>query len=114
MPVKQLGVEVCRLHAALEFTLKFQNGTVDYENGKVILTVPKELKNYKANGKSLLDDINQHFEDADNAVVESLVENIGEGPKSFVADQKDLNSDEESSLVIITENPTFDLGGLVE
>ncbi|MDX5526939.1 MAG: hypothetical protein O7167_03560 [Wolbachia endosymbiont of Andrena nigroaenea] len=98
----------------LEFTLKFQSDRVDYENGKVTLTIPEQLSSYKANSKSLIDDINQHFKDADNTVVESLIANIGEGPKSFIADQEDLNNDEESSLVIIPENPTLDLESVVE
>ncbi|WP_353277193.1 hypothetical protein [Wolbachia endosymbiont (group B) of Villa cingulata] len=106
--------EICRSNSSLKFTLKFQSDRVDYENGKVILTIPKQLSNYKANDNSLLDDINKHFKDADNAAVESLIANIGEGPKSFIADQEDLNNDKESSLVIIPENPTLDLESAVE
>ncbi|WP_375315987.1 hypothetical protein [Wolbachia endosymbiont (group A) of Colletes cunicularius] len=106
--------EICRSNSSLKFTLKFQSDRVDYENGKVILTIPEQLSNYKANDNSLLDDINKHFKDADNAVVESLIANIGEGPQSFIADQEDLNNDEESSLVIIPENPTLDLKSVVE
>ncbi|WP_265027160.1 TomO hydrophobic C-terminal domain-containing protein [Wolbachia endosymbiont (group A) of Bombylius major] len=98
----------------LEFTLKFQSDRVDYENGKVTLTIPEQLSSYKANSKGLIDDINQNFKDADNTVVESLIANIGDGPKSFIADQEDLNNDEESSLVIIPENPTLDLESVVE
>ncbi len=78
--------EICELGSSLEFTLKSQNDRVEYENGKVTLTIPEQLKDYKVGRKSLLGDIKGCFEDAGNAVVESLVENIGEGPKSFVAD----------------------------
>ncbi|WP_341814290.1 MULTISPECIES: hypothetical protein [unclassified Wolbachia] len=98
----------------LEFTLKFQSDRVDYENGKVILTIPEQLSSYKANSKGLIDDINQNFKDADNTAVESLIANIGEGHKLLIGDQEDLNNDEESSLVIIPENPTLDLESVVE
>ncbi|WP_224721408.1 ankyrin repeat domain-containing protein [Candidatus Wolbachia massiliensis] len=51
----------------LEFALKFQNGKVEYENGKATLTIPEQLKAYKADGRSLLGDINKHFEDSFNS-----------------------------------------------
>uniref|UniRef100_A0A3B0JF35 Uncharacterized protein n=1 Tax=Wolbachia endosymbiont of Aleurodicus floccissimus TaxID=2152762 RepID=A0A3B0JF35_9RICK len=112
MPVKQLGKEICRVDAILEFTLKFRDSKVEYENGKVTLAIPEQLENCKAGGKSLLDDINRHFEDADNAIIESLVENIGEGPKSFVLDlPAEVDSD---SFDIIPENAVFDLGHIPE
>ncbi|WP_353287425.1 hypothetical protein [Wolbachia endosymbiont (group B) of Gerris lacustris] len=96
----------------LEFTLKSQDDRAEYENGKVTLTIPKELENYKADGKSLLDNINRHFVDVDNTIIESLVENIGEGPKSFVVNlPAEVNSD---SFDIIPENAVFDLGHIPE
>ncbi|WP_353274884.1 hypothetical protein [Wolbachia endosymbiont (group A) of Ennomos erosarius] len=58
MPVKELDTnrEICRLGAILEFTLKSQNGKVEYEKGKVTLNIPEQLKAYKAGSKSLLGD----------------------------------------------------------
>ncbi|MFT4327646.1 MAG: ankyrin repeat domain-containing protein [Wolbachia pipientis] len=65
MPVRELGTnrEICRVDATLEFTLKSQNSKVEYENGKVTLIIPEELK---AGRESLLDDINERFTDYDN------------------------------------------------
>ncbi|WP_264336299.1 MULTISPECIES: TomO hydrophobic C-terminal domain-containing protein [unclassified Wolbachia] len=112
MPVKQLGKEICRVDAILEFTLKSQDGKVEYEDGKVTLTIPEQLKNYKVDGKSLLDDIKMHFEDVDNAIIESLLENIDEGQNSFVVDlPTEVNSD---SFDIIPEDTVFDLGHIPE
>lgn len=112
MPVKQLDKEICRVDAILEFTLKSQDGKVEYENGKVTLAIPEQLENYRIDGKSLVDDINRYFEDTDNAIIESLVKNIGEGPKSFVLDlQAEVDSD---SFDIISEKAVFDLGYIPE
>ncbi|WP_264377198.1 ankyrin repeat domain-containing protein [Wolbachia endosymbiont (group B) of Ochlodes sylvanus] len=55
--------EICELDSLLRFTLKFHNGEVEYENGKVTLIIPEELK---AGRESLLDDINERFTDYDN------------------------------------------------
>ncbi|WP_264329307.1 lipase family protein [Wolbachia endosymbiont (group A) of Andrena hattorfiana] len=82
--------KICESNSSLEFTLKSQDGKVEYENGKVTFTVPQELNNYKTDGKSLLGDIKECFADADNAVIESLTANIGEGPKSFVAENPSI------------------------
>ncbi len=111
MPVKQQDtkIEICRLDAILEFTLKSQNGKVEYKDGKVTLTIPEQLKDYKAGSKSLLGDISRHFEDADNAVVESLIANIDEGPKSFVAGSPaEVDSDVDNSFDIIPKSLAFD------
>ncbi|UIP92345.1 hypothetical protein JSQ73_004010 [Wolbachia endosymbiont of Anopheles demeilloni] len=112
MPVKQLGKEICRVDAILEFTLKFRDSKVEYENGKVTLAIPEQLENYKADGKNLFDDIKIHLEDADNSIIESLLENIGEGPKSFVVNlPAEVDSD---SFDIIPEDTVFDLGHIPE
>ncbi|WP_265033620.1 hypothetical protein [Wolbachia endosymbiont (group A) of Sicus ferrugineus] len=111
MPVKKLdtNMEICKLDAILEFALKSQNGKVEYEEGKVTLTIPEQLKNYQAEDKSLLDDINEYFKDADNAVVESLIANIDEGPKSFVANPPaEVDSGVDNSFDIIPKSLTFD------
>ena len=39
--------EICKLDSLLGFTLKFHNGEVEYENGKVTLIIPEELKAYR-------------------------------------------------------------------
>ncbi|RDD34643.1 Ankyrin repeat domain protein [Wolbachia endosymbiont of Cylisticus convexus] len=114
MPVRELDTnkEICRIDAILEFTLQFRDSKVEYEDGKVTLTIPKQLENYKANGRSLLDDIKMRFKDADNVIVESFFENIGEGPKSFVVDlPAEVDSD---SFNIIPENAVFDLSHIAE
>ncbi|WP_264730266.1 ankyrin repeat domain-containing protein [Wolbachia endosymbiont (group B) of Episyrphus balteatus] len=97
MPVRELDTnkEICRVDAILEFTLKFRDSKVEYENGKVTLAIPEQLENYKVNGKSLLDEINRHFEDEDNRITETLEKNMNEGPKSFAAE--DLSITESSS-----------------
>lgn len=101
--------KICELNNLLKFTLKSQDGKVEYKDGKVTLAIPEQLKDYKAGSKSLLGDINRHFEDADNAVVESLVANIGEGPKSFVADPPaGVDSDVDNSFDIIPKSLAFD------
>ncbi|WP_369799935.1 hypothetical protein [Wolbachia endosymbiont of Ctenocephalides felis wCfeJ] len=53
---------VCNLHTSVEFKLKCEGENVKYEEGKVSLTIPKELKNYKVSGKNLLDVIVEHFQ----------------------------------------------------
>ncbi|WP_250295889.1 hypothetical protein [Wolbachia endosymbiont of Oedothorax gibbosus] len=104
--------KICESNNLLKFTLKSQDGKVEYKDGKVTLAIPEQLKDYKAGSKSLLGDINRHFEDADNAVVESLVENIGEGPKSFVADPPaEVDSD---SFNIIPEGEILNLDHIPE
>ncbi|MFP3015554.1 MAG: hypothetical protein ACEY3B_04555 [Wolbachia sp.] len=54
--------EVCDLSSLVEFKLKCQDGNVTYEDGKVLLTIPKELKNYKVSGKNLFDIIVEYFQ----------------------------------------------------
>ncbi|RDD35468.1 hypothetical protein Wcon_00373 [Wolbachia endosymbiont of Cylisticus convexus] len=45
----------CNLSCSAEFQLQFKDGNVTYEDGKVLLTIPKELEDYKAGDDSLLD-----------------------------------------------------------
>ncbi|WP_264329000.1 hypothetical protein [Wolbachia endosymbiont (group A) of Andrena hattorfiana] len=58
------GDKICDLSNSLEFTLESQDGKdfVTYRDGKLSLTIPKELKNYKDNGKSLFDIIKEYFQ----------------------------------------------------
>ncbi|WP_265027270.1 ankyrin repeat domain-containing protein [Wolbachia endosymbiont (group A) of Bombylius major] len=93
MPVKQqdTNIEICRLDAILEFTLKSQDGKVEYENGTVTLTIPEQLKTGREN---LLDDINKYFKGADNAVV--------------AGSPAEVDSDVDNSFDIIPKNFTFD------
>ncbi|WP_353283601.1 lipase family protein [Wolbachia endosymbiont (group A) of Pogonocherus hispidulus] len=71
-------LEEYKCDSKLRFTLKSQDGKVEYENGKVTFTVPQELNNYKTDGKSLLGDIKECFEDVDNRTIEDLTDNIGD------------------------------------
>lgn len=50
-----LNDELCDLSSSVEFNLKCKGENVTYEDGKVLLTIPKELENYKAGDDSLLD-----------------------------------------------------------
>ncbi|BET37019.1 hypothetical protein C1A_73 [Wolbachia endosymbiont of Culex quinquefasciatus JHB] len=58
-PEKKLS----ELSSSLKFTLESQDGKDDvtYKDGKLSLTVPRELKNYKIDGKSLFDIIKEYF-----------------------------------------------------
>lgn len=93
MPVEQqdTNIEICRLDAILEFTLKSQNGKVEYEKGKVTLTIPEQLKTGREN---LLDDINKYFKGADNAVV--------------AGSPAEVDSDVDNSFDIIPKSLAFD------
>lgn len=48
-------IETRDLSSSVEFRQKCQDGGVTYEDGKVLLTIPKELEDYKAGDDSLLD-----------------------------------------------------------
>lgn len=56
--------KICDLSSSLEFTLESQDDKDDiiYKEGKLSLTIPEELKNYKDNGKSLFDIIKEYFQ----------------------------------------------------
>lgn len=56
--------KICDLSSSLEFTLESQYGEdlVKYGDGKLSLTIPEELKNYKDNGKTLFDTIKEYFQ----------------------------------------------------
>ncbi|MFP3014712.1 MAG: hypothetical protein ACEY3B_00025 [Wolbachia sp.] len=56
--------KICDLSSSLEFTLESQDGEdlVKYGDGKLSLTIPEELKNYKDNGKTLFDTIKEYFQ----------------------------------------------------
>ncbi len=58
------GEKICVLSTSLEFTLESQDGKdgVTYKSGKLSLTVPKELKNYKEGGRNLFDIIREYFQ----------------------------------------------------
>ena len=56
------GGLICDLRNSVEFKLKCEGENVTYEEGKVSLTIPKELKNYKANDKNLFDVIIEYFQ----------------------------------------------------
>lgn len=58
------GDKISDLSISLEFTVESQDGKKDvtYKDGKLLLTVPKELKNYKAGDGNLFDIIKEHFQ----------------------------------------------------
>ncbi|WP_338406829.1 hypothetical protein [Wolbachia endosymbiont (group A) of Longitarsus flavicornis] len=58
------GDKICNLPSSLEFTIESHNGEdfVTYRDGKLSLTIPEELKNYKDNGKNLFDIIKEYFQ----------------------------------------------------
>lgn len=67
MPITTLNnlkEKICNLSSSLEFILESQNDKDDiiYKEGKLSLTIPEELKNYKDNGKSLFDIIKEYFQ----------------------------------------------------
>ena len=61
----QLPYNLC---SSVEFEMKYKNGNVTYEDGKVLLKIPKELEDYKAGDDSLLDKLT----DIINKIVEYL------------------------------------------
>lgn len=50
-------------YSSVEFKLKCKGRSVTYEDGKVFLTIPKELKNYKASGRNLFDITTESFQE---------------------------------------------------
>ncbi|WCR57784.1 hypothetical protein [Wolbachia endosymbiont of Ctenocephalides felis wCfeJ] len=59
----KFGDKVCDLSSSLEFTLASQDGKdgVTYEDGKLSITVPRNLRDYKIDGRSLFDIIKEYF-----------------------------------------------------
>ncbi|MGL9718889.1 MAG: hypothetical protein ACR5K9_09875 [Wolbachia sp.] len=58
-----LGEKVCDLSSSLEFTLESQdwkNG-LTYKDGKLSLTIPRKLRDYKIDGRNLFDIIQEYF-----------------------------------------------------
>ncbi len=55
--------ELCKLDSSLEFTLESQDGKDDviYKDGKLSLTVPRKLRDYKTDGRNLFDIIKEYF-----------------------------------------------------
>lgn len=54
---------ICNLQGLLEFTLESQDGKDDvtYTNGKLSLTIPRKLRDYKIDGRNLFDIIQEYF-----------------------------------------------------
>lgn len=50
-------------YSSVEFKLKSKGRSITYEDGKVLINIPKELKNYKASGRSLCDITTEHFQE---------------------------------------------------
>ncbi|UIP91898.1 hypothetical protein IYZ83_001430 [Wolbachia pipientis] len=62
--IDNLEEKMCDLSSSLEFTLESQDGknSIIYKEGKLSLTIPEELKDYKDNGKTLFDMIKECFQ----------------------------------------------------
>lgn len=58
------GGKICDLLSSLKFTIESYDGEgfVTYGGGKLLLTVPEELKNYKIGDKSVFEIIKEYFE----------------------------------------------------
>ncbi|WP_264704636.1 MULTISPECIES: hypothetical protein [unclassified Wolbachia] len=58
------GDKICNLSSSLEFIIEScdDKDFVTYRDGKLSLTIPKELENYKDNGKTLFDIIKEYFQ----------------------------------------------------
>lgn len=58
------GSKICNMASSLEFIIESYDGEdfVTYGDGKLLLTIPEELKNYKDNGKSVFDIIKEYFQ----------------------------------------------------
>lgn len=55
--------ETCWINSSLEFILESQDGKngVTYKDGKLSLTIPRELRDYKIDGRNLFDIIQEYF-----------------------------------------------------
>uniref|UniRef100_A0A3B0JAW6 Uncharacterized protein n=1 Tax=Wolbachia endosymbiont of Aleurodicus floccissimus TaxID=2152762 RepID=A0A3B0JAW6_9RICK len=50
-------------YSSVEFKLKSKGRSITYEDGKVLINIPKELKSYKASGRSLCDITIEYFQE---------------------------------------------------
>ncbi|MDR0288940.1 MAG: hypothetical protein LBH78_02730 [Rickettsiales bacterium] len=97
---------VCDLHTSVEFKLKCEGENVTYEEGKVSLTTPKELRNYKVGGKNLFDIIVEYFQRAceklgfkfETKIEHSLGKPLKVIDEPGISTVKDLNLNEESRI----------------
>ncbi|WP_353287966.1 hypothetical protein [Wolbachia endosymbiont (group B) of Gerris lacustris] len=56
-------IKTPNFHSSIEFKLKSKGRNITYEDGKVSLTIPKELKNYKASGRNFFDIATERFQE---------------------------------------------------
>ncbi|MGL9718210.1 MAG: hypothetical protein ACR5K9_06025 [Wolbachia sp.] len=61
-------IKIPGFYISAEFQLKFKDENVTYEDGKILLTIPKELENYKAGDDKFLDKLT----DIVNKIIEYL------------------------------------------
>ncbi|MDR2831644.1 MAG: DUF5089 domain-containing protein [Rickettsiales bacterium] len=63
IPVNLSTEKISDMSFSLEFTIESQNDKDDvtYKDGKLLLIAPRELKNYKIDGKNLFDIIKEYF-----------------------------------------------------
>ncbi|MFT4314038.1 MAG: hypothetical protein AB3P11_02870 [Wolbachia pipientis] len=50
-------------YSSVEFKLKSKGRSITYEDGKVLINIPKELKSYKASGRSFFDIATERFQE---------------------------------------------------
>ncbi|QJT94068.1 hypothetical protein HGO53_01730 [Wolbachia endosymbiont of Diaphorina citri] len=50
-------------YSSVEFKLKSKGRSITYEDGKVLITIPKELKNHKASGRNFFDIATERFQE---------------------------------------------------
>ncbi|MCA4773721.1 hypothetical protein [Wolbachia endosymbiont of Mansonella perstans] len=89
------------LQNSVEFKLRWEGESVTYEEGKVSLTVPRELKNYKIDGKNLFDITIEYFQRAceklgfkfETKIEHSLGKLLKVVDESGISTVKDLNSE---------------------
>ncbi|WP_264377952.1 hypothetical protein [Wolbachia endosymbiont (group B) of Philonthus cognatus] len=56
-------IKTPNFHSSIKFKLKSKGRSITYEDGKVLINIPKELKNYKASGRSLCDITIEYFQE---------------------------------------------------
>ncbi|MCA7010599.1 hypothetical protein [Wolbachia endosymbiont of Tribolium confusum] len=56
-------IKTPNFHSSIKFKLKSKGRSITYEDGKVLITIPKELKNYKASGRNFFDTTIECFQE---------------------------------------------------
>ncbi|WP_265015284.1 hypothetical protein [Wolbachia endosymbiont (group B) of Camptogramma bilineatum] len=56
-------IKTPNFHSSIKFKLKSKGRSITYEDGKVLITIPKELKNHKASGRNFFDIATERFQE---------------------------------------------------